>query len=462
MEIKGPNGIPAITITTPVSPTSASNPNPQSTPKVTAEVNSFLQAVFQVGKFVDAVVQKLEGQQLLLMLKEPYIAPDGQKLNLQLRTNILPIPLRVGDTVTLEINANKNNIPQLNVRQVTPGNLIPSLLAKTQQQTQAPLKQLLDMVIQQQTRNNPQISLPERTQAQTEMFMRSLYNNEQLQFPKEMRNALNQSGPFLQYQLATRPSQLHSSKDVQANLLRLAEAIRSDLAIQDKRTSSLTIAHQNTLTTAEKNFTTAPKANQTIIPEQGTKQAQSVDKTIQGTANQPQANQTNTALLKANELEFLLNELLRHTETNLNRILAQQANTLTSEANKLQWSTELPVKHKDYVDVFDLHIQRDKDGQEKNGDEKFKWTFNMEFDLEGLGKMHVKLALIGDEISSHWWIEQQPSATLFNKHLDFFENRLKTAGLNIDKLYCSAGKPNSTKFEANTATLSSTQDKQQT
>lgn len=66
------------------------------------------------------------------------------------------------------------------------------------------------------------------------------------------------------------------------------------------------------------------------------------------------------------------------------------------------------------------------------------------FDLEKLGPIRAQVTLYGeDRVSTVFWAEQQETSTYFNQHMDRLESRLKQVGLDVARLDCRCGKPES-------------------
>ena len=111
---------------------------------------------------------------------------------------------------------------------------------------------------------------------------------------------------------------------------------------------------------------------------------------------------------------------------------------------------ELPVRHKNGVDVFDLRIQRDAEDQHADADRaSHTWTVMLAFDLEGLGAVRAQISLVQDQISTFWWAEQANTVDLFHQHIDQLSHRITAAGLKVSKLNCQCGIPNTTQAPRN-------------
>ena len=264
-------------------------------------------------------------------------------------------------------------------------------------------------------------------------------------------------------ELMTRAMQQQPVQDVRANLLRLAVIIRaateqykmqkfvaSDSAETADHSPGPTakppptplpasLMNSKPATTADRPAPLDNPANKTA-QQAATGQAQT---TLRSQMPQPQAaaqaslgNLLNTALA--------LDELLSQVEGALVRIQVQQLQTAaTEQQHRPVWVMELPVRNEQGIDLFDIRIQRDTENHAA-GDPKAPWTVTLAFDLEKLGAIHAQITLYGeDRVSTVFWAEHHETSTYFNQHLGKLESRLKQVGLDVARLDCRCGKPDS-------------------
>ena len=154
--------------------------------------------------------------------------------------------------------------------------------------------------------------------------------------------------------------------------------------------------------------------------------------------------------LKANLLRLLaeLNKtqgddgtgLARQVEAALARIQMHQLAALAEERTPaLTWSGELPVRHGDQIDVFQFHIERDKENA--TTDEQQSWCTWLSFNLKSLGPLYVKITLTNKNMTATLWAELSTTVTLVNQHLDFLHQSLDQADLEVKGLQCLQGRP---------------------
>ena len=138
----------------------------------------------------------------------------------------------------------------------------------------------------------------------------------------------------------------------------------------------------------------------------------------------------------------LLELLTQQTEGSLQRTLTHQLQMLNTDNVRQQLAFELPIKHGNEVDVFDMRIHPDQDGSQQNASKQERpWTIMMAFNLEGLGAIRAQISLVNDHISTHWWAEQQQTVDLFQQHMSTLQDRLSHVGLDVDKVQCQCGVP---------------------
>jgi len=264
-------------------------------------------------------------------------------------------------------------------------------------------------------------------------------------------------------QLMTKAMQQQPIPDVRANLLRLAAVIRAvaELGTLQKAAAKVNKQVGNTppqsarpastplpesllnskpLIAADSSSPALISKPALITTTQATPQTQSM---IRSQTPQPQA-AAQASLANILNTESALDELLGQVEGALARIHVQQLQTAaTDQQNRPVWVMELPVRTEQGIDLFDIRIQRDTEDHAE-GDPKAPWTVTLAFDLEKLGAIRAQVTLYGeDRISTVFWAEQQETSTYFNQHMDRLESRLKQAGLEVARLDCHCGKPDS-------------------
>lgn len=488
-------------------------PNPQRLiqPQTLKALLSLLQSM-QLGKVFDVIVTRVEGSTVTLQI--PGSPAHAPVLQAEMKS---PPPL--GTRLTLQLIDDVSR-PELKVIATpnSPQDAVSRNLRTSLQQQQALTPLLANLSLLAKSANTAPGSLPTEVIETARQLVQQFAHSVQIKDPAGLKQAMQQSGPYLESALAkqslavgmkmagqtpitsmdaasgknaTQPQAKLSSEeikqarldlatqtfqimaksmqqqpvqDVRANLLRLATIIRTATELGMMQKNAATETNSSTDKTAQQ--MTRPAA--TPLPEslinskplapletgssalaakpavptspQVLPQSQTM---IRSQTPQPQA-AAQASLANILNAKSAMDELLGQVEGALSRILVQQLHTAaTDQQNRPVWVLEMPVRTEQGIDLFDMRIQRDTENH-ADGDPKAPWTVMLAFDLEKLGAIRAQITLYGeDRISTVFWAEQQETSTYFNQHMDRLESRLKQVGLDIARLDCRCGKPES-------------------
>ena len=466
MQIKGPTAPTSVSIEAPsVRPTTpASAATQASSADVKATTLQLSPSFFQVGQLLEVVVTRMESNMLLLMLQNPILDENGQRINLQLKAPA-GYPAQPGQQLTVQVKTIENGIPQLQVVAARSEVLNLATELHGAQQQQRPFPPLYANLAELQNLQSKQQfdSLPALVRERIQAFWRSLPETSQIQKPAGLKQAMGYSGPFLEAALLSiAQGQGHSypAIDVQTGLLRLASAIRAQLESatvtrsEQSQTSGQALAPNRSTTTAGNPVINpdALKANApvSVATEKPLTPALTTNDSNPAHPQIPQAQARATPAIASLTSDHLLEQLLQQTEGGLARILTQQLHAASQDPQRPLWLLELPVRHKDGVDVFDLRIQRDAEEKHSGaGPAHHTWTVMLAFDLQGLGPVRAQVSLVQDQISTFWWADQASTVDLFHQHLELLQHRITAAGLKVNKLHCQHGIPDTTQTPRN-------------
>lgn len=141
----------------------------------------------------------------------------------------------------------------------------------------------------------------------------------------------------------------------------------------------------------------------------------------------------------ANALLRQLIDLFKSTDGALSRIQQQQLTALQGEeSGKTVWQLELPIRHQERTDSIEIRIEQQRSGADKAA---HGWTIMLHFDLPALGPMHAQLTLREERLSTIFWAENGPTLQMLHEHIDTLRNSMQQAGLTIDRLVAYQGKP---------------------
>lgn len=448
MDIKGPTGsIPVDAEPVQVEPGTASREsrNAQSAPSQSVLLK-LSPNLFKLGQVLDVIVAKVEQNSLLLMLQNKVTDADGNPLNIQLRAARTPAA-EVGQRLQVQVEDIKQQVPILKVIDIQRPALVLADLLVQAQAKQQPLQQLLNNLVQVKSTDALLSSLPKNVVDKIETLWRALPEAGQLQRPNNLRQAIQYAGPFLEAQLLRAEqsgTRFLPAMDTKTHLLRLAEVLRQQNTNLGFREAGST----NQPSSTQQPLASLLRDSQSGQPEKSTTSAATTpaESKIQPLAPRvdpnipaPPARQTQTlASMTTNQILELLTQQI---EGSLQRTLTQQLHMLNTDSQRQQLVFELPIKHGDDVDVFDMRIHPDQEGKQQETEQTRPWTIMMAFNIEGLGSIRAQISLFNDKISTHWWAEQQQTVDLFQQHMATLQDRLNHVGLDIDKIHCQCGIP---------------------
>lgn len=395
--------------------------------------------IWQVGALLQLMVTQVQGKTVSLSL--PQAGADVPLL--QTRTDL---PLVPGQAVTVKVTGDLKN-PSLQLIQLSqsPQDILSSTLRQQlpQQQPLSPILANLNWAAKQVATPAPVAStpLPPQVVELARGFIESLPTSQQLRDPNQLFKAMHLSGQYLEHTLMNRAmAQPHFNpeQDVRSQLLRLAQVLRQLV---------------NLPTPGERPAPTAgtpPPAAATAAAQLAGQAAHAEAKETIATPSPAPASRTQTAepqaasnasLAALTDPKRMAEELLQQVDGALSRMQSQQLQSLqTEQQGRHVWLMELPVRHEDGVDLFDLRIQRD--GQNKEGREQSEsWSMTLAFDLEGLGAIRVKVSLHNEAITANFWAEQPETRRLFHEHIEYLRSRLNQSGLEVEELSCKCGIP---------------------
>lgn len=455
MEIKGPSAPPTVDVQAPsVRPTSPSGAStPPTTQGVRPNTVQLSPSLFTVGQLLEVVVAKVESNALLLMLQNPILDENGQRINLQLRAPA-GFAAEPGQQLMVQVKNITNGVPQLQVLAARGEDLNPANLLHAAQQQQRPLPPLYANLAELQQLQNKQLLdvLPALVRERIQALWRALPDTSQVQKPAGLKQAMHYSGPFLEsalLALSRGEGNTYPARDVKTGLLRLASAIRTQLGTEalTHRAGETQLRSTDPGLTAEpaRAATTATPGNpsaatNTPAPDKATNAGFADVRSLN--AQIPQSQARAVEMVTQLNTEHLLTQLLQQTEGGLARILSQQLHTVSHDPQRPLWLLELPVRHEGGVDVFDLRIQRDPQEQANAADKaRHTWTVMLGFDLQGLGPVRAQVSLVQNQISTYWWAQHTSTVDLFHEHMAQLQHRISAAGLKVDKLQCKLGIP---------------------
>ncbi|MCE1114039.1 MULTISPECIES: flagellar hook-length control protein FliK [Pseudomonas] len=302
----------------------------------------------------------------------------------------------------------------------------------TQQGQQASLPGLLNGL--QQIARSPDTGVELRASA--ERLLASLPDARQLGDPKNLAQALNNSGAFLETKL----------------LGGLASGVTPDLKAQLVRL----IAQ---LPQAPTSITPGPVLSSAALAQALPGFARSALGMLGQVSPRPQTGPfpLPARLLQKLEQEGDLQQLLRLAAGAVSRLQShalsslQQSGQLENGNLQTTWQTEIPIRHGQEFIPLQVKLQREETPQQQADREREQheqrdplaalWRIELAFDLAPLGPLQVQAQLSQGRLSGQLWAEQERTARLIDSQLGALRERLLARGLDVGDLECHPGTP---------------------
>ena len=290
---------------------------------------------------------------------------------------------------------------------------------------QGPMTPLLSSLNQLAT--TPQAPVPGLIQQLIRTVVRQMPTVEAAATPRGLKEALQQSGVFLERHLLQPAAQSGSlaprGADLKANLLRLLQLLR-DWPAGDRQVAPGTGATSRAATSP------AP-----VFP------APSAPPPLRGSVPSAQA-PVRVRLDLLNRSGLLRTDLLQQTEAALARLQMSQLVALPRDAERgfLEWLFELPIRRGNELDLWSMRLFRDPRGHVQQGVASTStWSVQLAFDLPGLGPMQAQVQVTGQQVSTRFWVEPATTLPLLREHLHELREALLHIGLEVGELDCRPG-----------------------
>jgi len=153
----------------------------------------------------------------------------------------------------------------------------------------------------------------------------------------------------------------------------------------------------------------------------------------------PQRTPAPSLIVVSNVLQAL-QELGKQAEASLARTQLHQIASTPTPDNNPQWALELPIRNNNQIDIFDMVIE-DEQSRDEDDQPQHRWSIMLAFDLPGLGPVHAKLQLIDNKVNTTFWAEHPQTSRLFNEHIEELRRRFRDSGIEAAELRCIEGTP---------------------
>lgn len=138
----------------------------------------------------------------------------------------------------------------------------------------------------------------------------------------------------------------------------------------------------------------------------------------------------------------LLASLARTQLNQLDSISHRQSFTNDPQSPINSWTLELPIMNGQRVDNLDVRIEQRESGDGGKADKKLmSWTVMLNFDLHQLGKMQVQLNIIEKTVSAMIWSQLKETHEQVQHHINELRGGLEKVGVQVKKVECQIGIP---------------------
>ncbi|MCI0667274.1 MAG: flagellar hook-length control protein FliK, partial [Methylococcaceae bacterium] len=231
-------------------------------------------------------------------------------------------------------------------------------------------------------------SLPPQVRNLAQSFLTNLPNLRDLSTLQGIKQAIGESGIFLEARLASlaKHGGQPLDKDLKASLLRFAAGAES--AIKPRETEG-----QKDLLARDSRFEAESSLSRTLVES---------------------------------------------TKGALSRIVLDQISSLPQDQpGKQVWNLEIPFLNSDRAESARLTIQRDTHAGFQQTEHQ--WSVILELNPPNLGTLQCKISLAGDRVNAYFRAESESTHHLIQSNLELLEQQLSDSGLSVGSLASGTG-----------------------
>lgn len=324
---------------------------------------------------------------------------------------------------------------------------------------------------------NPQF--PESVQQHVRQLLQHVIDKPVLMEPKAFKQALQNSGVFMEKQLLTTPTA--HQQDFKANLLRLVSAIESVINTSQQTSATTKKLDVRALpndvrqaliavTKTSSDVTKLPAQVQAALTTTGRTPTQLLASLLSTTSSASALTGTTSALPStAEQLALLsqgskltaaleqmtakpkamlaeitvLRELLREVEGVHNKLQFNQLAMLKdpeSPSAPTVWLIDMPLKDKGQLEMLQLRIEQHH--QQQYNDDEDTWSVQLTLDTQNLGPLQASITMHADDVKVILRAERPASAELLEANIDLLNHGLNRLGVNVSSISCHCGAVN--------------------
>jgi len=400
-----------------------------------------------VKQLLDARIINVADNKIQLQLADagnkqgPVITIDRSQL-----TNA-PSELKPGQNLNLEI---VKTGAALEFKIVNPATYIPEAKVAEFIKQFLPKHEASPIFLNQLIKDLPQLlknpSVPQALKDLATQIVRNLPPKEQLVTSPGLKQAIANSGIFLEAKLPTAMSQTELLKElpqliknetVPQSLQRIAVEILQNLTQKQPLLDSPSAEQPPPSPKPVPETESAPEkiipANDGITAKTGDLELATGDfkanllKFIQALKQEitPQGEQS----LNQVDLDLLKN-LQHKTENTVAKLVLDQLMSLPKEDNPKQlWTIDIPFIDRQQAESVRIEVQQDKENKQQPGSGNSDWSVNITITPPGLGTIHCVVSYRNNEINTFFKSRNSQTTELIKHNLDYLKNQLEESGL---------------------------------
>ena len=347
------------------------------------------------------------------------------------------LPLQIGQQLLLQVNKSANEVSFQLKHSPRESHIISQYINQLTSKQQA-IPALLASLQEINNQKSSQTFSPftEKFIAQVNKVIQQFPAMSDLNNARQVRNAIHNSGYFYENKMLnmvkTNSTEAVNQPDFKASLLQLITMIKTNEAITIPRSHSI-----------ESNLYKAIAQQSLLTPEPG--QVRNFELPSRLFHAQVQTPVVEPNLFQLNNLILLQNRLLDQLEGVISRIILTQLHS--REGGEQQFlNFEIPFRHNDQQELLQLKIREEYRQKEAKKGNKI-WTVNLAFNLQSLGAIRIYITMDKKELSIQFWTEKKASQALFHRYFHILNERLSSAGFNINQLIAYTGMPEKAREE---------------
>lgn len=286
-------------------------------------------------------------------------------------------------------------------------------------------------------------NLPPAVQQPLQQLLQAVTEARQLNSETSVRQALNNSGVFLENQLMRGAD---TRGDFKAALLKLATALTAQLQQTggaDGAASRLPPDIREILS----QLLNQPPSSQRLTAQLGAGSAQSLTHLLMqllgGQSASSQLAQNAATMQQASQTQslrpdlLLMRDMLREVETTTARVQLNQLGLLRDSETPAQnptWLLDVPLKDRQQLDWLQLRFEQRSSGHQN--EDQDEWQIDIRLDTHVLGRVQAAVALSGEQVAVNVTAESAEAAAILQDELPLLNDKLAELDLQVTRLDC--------------------------